>query len=106
MALSLVQQLGNRCPCSRGIGSSLWCCSLAGSRKYDTVDDSLDIAESDEEESNDDGGDQFEIGSDNRPRNSAMVPNGETLDLLPWPLCNTSLLFSNVPRRFAGSKTQ
>jgi hypothetical protein len=68
---------------------------------YDNnVDDSLDVADSvQEEESQADDGDRFDMGSNTGPRNP-IVEKGETLDLLPWPLSNTSLLFSDVPRSF------
>ena len=62
-------------------------------------DDSLDIYE-DADESHESDEDRFDVGSNTpRPRNSLME-KGEAIDLLPWPLGNTSLLFSDVPRRF------
>lgn len=68
----------------------------------DEVDVSLDVAESVQDSQADDE-DHFDIGSnkDGHTTKQNSVPNkGETLDLLPWPLLNTSLLFSDAPRRF------
>lgn len=66
---------------------------------FDNVDDSLDVIDSVEEDSHENDEDQFDI-SNNSGREDLISKKGETLDLLPWPLCSTSLLYSDVPRKF------
>eukprot|EP00956_Cyclotella_meneghiniana_P015507 scaffold23809_cov62-Cyclotella_meneghiniana.AAC.13 len=70
----------------------------------DEVDVSLDVPESEQDDSQVDDEDHFDIGSNKDGPTTAtqnyVLQKGETMDLLPWPLCSTSLLFSDVPRRF------
>eukprot|EP00804_Cyclotella_cryptica_P011836 CCRYP_015348-RB/>CCRYP_015348-RB protein AED:0.01 eAED:0.01 QI:269/1/1/1/1/1/2/1639/1263 len=61
------------------------------------VDDSMDIEQSFDQSQM--YAHDHKVNSRYGPRSFAME-KGKNIDLLPWPLCNTSLLFSDVPRRF------
>ena len=67
---------------------------------FDNADDSLDVVDSVEEESHENDRDQFDISNSHGLKDPITKKKGETLDLLPFPLCSTSLMYSDVPRRF------